>query len=198
GLLVRERRALEAARNIDVVLFDKTGTLTQGQQGVVGVVAENETKLLEVAAAIEQETEHTVARAIVSYATGKNTAKLEAKQFSSLPGRGVRAVIGGKTTHAGGPRLLEELGIELSARLQAATDDASASGKSVIYVIEGERILGAIMLADIIREESKQAVDSLRSMGKRVAMLTGDSKGVAAWVAGELGVDEYFAEVLPE
>ena len=198
GLLVSERMALEAARNVDVVLFDKTGTLTKGEQGVVDVVADDPARLVSIAAALEKESEHPIAKAIVTYAATQDHPKLEAAKFSAMSGRGVKAMVGGKPAFAGGPRMLEELNLKLDDKLEQATTRASEEGKSVIYVIEDSRILGAIMLADVIREESRAAVQELQAMGKRVAMLTGDSEGVAAWVAGELGIDEYFAEVLPE
>ncbi|MBM3209731.1 heavy metal translocating P-type ATPase [Candidatus Saccharibacteria bacterium] len=198
GLLVRERMALESARNIDVVLFDKTGTLTKGEQGVVDVVSENKTKLLSIAGALEDESEHPIAKAIVRHVTDNNVTKAHATKFSAMSGRGVTAIIKGKTAYAGGPRMLEELQVSLDEKLQKATYAASKEGKTVIYIIEESTVIGAIMLADVIREESKEAVTKLHESGKRVAMLTGDSKGVAAWVAGELGIKEYFAEVLPE
>lgn len=198
GLLVRERMALEAARNIDVVLFDKTGTLTKGEQGVVDIVAQDDMHVLSLAKALEDESEHPIARAIVDYADSHNTPKAHATSFSALSGRGVRAKIDGKLVYVGGPRLLEELKIKPNDELQAVTQKASTDGKTVVYVIEGKSVVGAIMLADVIREESKEAVAQLHAMGKRVAMLTGDSKGVAAWVSKELGIKEYFAEVLPE
>lgn len=198
GLLVRERMALESARNIDVVLFDKTGTLTKGEQGVVEIIAKDKTHTLSLAAALERESEHPIAKAIFQYAHDQNAPETHATDFSALSGRGVRAKTDGKTIYVGGPRLLEELKIKLDVGLQTATDKSANDGKTVVYVIEGKVIIGAIMLADVIREESKEAVATLHKMGKRVAMLTGDSKGVAAWVAGELGIKEYFAEVLPE
>ncbi len=198
GLLVRERMALESARNIDVVLFDKTGTLTKGEQGVVDILAKDKGRTLSLAAALERESEHPIAKAIFQYAHGQNVPETHATDFSALSGRGVRAKIDEKTINIGGPRLLEKLSIKLDDQLQAATDKASRDGKTVVYVVEENTILGAIMLADVIRDESKEAVEKLHNMGKRVAMLTGDSKGVAAWVSGELGITEYFAEVLPE
>lgn len=198
GLLVRERMALEAARNIDIVLFDKTGTLTKGEQGVVETVSDDKTTLLTVAAALEHESEHPIARAIVEYAATSKVSAGSASGFSSLSGRGVKATVDGKISYAGGPRMLEELKIELNKTFIDATTKASNDGKTVIYVVQEKRVLGAIMLADVIREESKDAVAQLHAMGKRVAMLTGDSKGVAAWVASQLGIDEFFAEVLPE
>lgn len=198
GLLVRERMALEAARDIDVVLFDKTGTLTKGEQGVVDVVAQDEAYVLSLAKALENESEHPIARAIVDYASSQGASEVQAAGFSALSGRGVQAKVSGKQVYVGGPRMLEELKLTPSDALQAATKKASIDGKTVVYVIEDKTVLGAIMLADVIREESKEAVAQLHAMGKRVAILTGDSEGVAAWVSKELGITEYFAEVLPE
>lgn len=198
GLLVRERMALESARNIDVVLFDKTGTLTKGEQGVVDIASSDIPRALSIAAAVERESEHPIAKAIFHHAIDQNVPELEATEFSALSGRGVRAKVDGKAINIGGPRLLEKLNLSLDDQLQAATDKASRDGKTVVYVVEEKTILAAIMLADVIRDESRAAVEKLHSMGKRVAMLTGDSKGVAAWVSGELGITEYFAEVLPE
>lgn len=199
GLLIRKRVALESARNIDVVLFDKTGTLTKGEQGVVDIVAvEDRDTVLKSAAAVERESEHPIARAIVTAAKDANLTLPQATSFSALAGRGAKAIINGKTTYVGGPRLIEEVEAELPYVIKQAEEKASAEGKTVVYIIHDDTVQGAIMLADVIRDESKEAVMALQQMGKRVAMLTGDSKGVAAWVAGELGLDEYFAEVLPE
>jgi len=199
GLLIRKRVALESARNIDVVLFDKTGTLTKGEQGVVDIVAvEDRDTVLKSAAAVERESEHPIARAIVTAAKDANLTLPQATSFSALAGRGAKAIINGKTTYVGGPRLIEEDEGALTHVIKQAEEKASAEGKTVVYIIHDDTVQGAIMLADVIRDESKEAVMALQQMGKRVAMLTGDSKGVAAWVAGELGLDEYFAEVLPE
>lgn len=200
GLLVRERMALEAARNIDVVLFDKTGTLTRGEQGVVDMITitKNDKAVLAIAAAVEADSEHPIARAIVRGAKERRLKLPKASGFSALAGRGARAKVNGKTVHVGGPRLLKELKLKLPKELEAAAEKAGKQGKTVVYIIEGKQLLGAIMLADVIRKESLQAVKALRQSGKRVAMLTGDSKAVAAWVANELGIDEHFAEVLPE
>jgi P-type Cu2+ transporter len=199
GLLIRQRMALEAARNVDVILFDKTGTLTKGEQGVVDVVAESDkNELLTMAAAVEAESEHPIARAIVTSAKEQGLRVPQAAHFSALSGRGATGVVNGKTIHVGGPRLIEELQAVMSDAVTKASEQASADGKTVVYVIEGETVHGAIMLADVIREESREAIADLHAMGKRVAMLTGDAKGVAAWVAKELGIDEFFAEVLPE
>ena len=198
GLLIRQRSALETARNIDVVLFDKTGTLTKGEQGVVDVVAADTDAIVALAAALEHESEHPIARAVVAYAKDQGIARADAVNFSAMSGRGVQADVDGERAYAGGPALLSELGVSLPADLQSASDTASADGKTVIFIVKADNVLGAIMLGDVIRAESKEAVGQLKRMGKRVAMLTGDSEGVAKWVAGELGIDEYFAGVLPE
>ncbi len=199
GLLIRERMALEAARNIDVVLFDKTGTLTKGEQGVVDVVSTGKKDtLISLAASVENESEHPIAKAIVQYAKDQKLTITEAKKFSAMSGRGATAQINGKTVQIGGPKLLEELGLKPSDTIQKAAHSAQNEGKTTVFVIQDKTVLGAIMLADVIRPESKEAVSSLQARGIRVAMLTGDAKGVAAWVAKELGIKEYFAEVLPE
>jgi len=200
GLLIRQRMALEAARNVDVILFDKTGTLTKGEQGVVdSIAADRDTKkLLQLAAAVEDASEHPIARAIVQHAKRLKLSIPKAHSFSALSGRGAKANVHGETVYVGGPRMIDELHATVSDEIKQAESAASEEGKTVVYVIQDTMVIGAIMLADVIREESKEAVGVLLAMGKRVAMLTGDSKGVAAWVAKELGIKEYFAEVLPE
>lgn len=199
GLLVRQRMALEAARSVDVVLFDKTGTLTKGEQGVVDAVATgNQEDMLVMAAAVEAESEHPIARAIVAHAKSLGVAIPSVSDFAALSGRGAKATVNGELVYVGGPRLLEELSARVEDTIKNQAEEASKDGKTVIYVIQGAQVMGAFMLADVIREESKEAVAMLHTMGKRVAMLTGDSQDVAAWVAKELGIKEYFAEVLPE
>ena len=201
GLLVRQRMALEAARNVDVILFDKTGTLTMGKQGVMDIVTSgSKDELLAIAAAIERGSEHPIAQAIVTAAKEHRLHLPSASGFTSRSGRGVQAKIAGQhLAYVGGPRLVEELHAHMPDTISEATAQASSEGKTVVYVIDQDMtVRGAIMIADVIRDESKEAVASLRAMGKRVAMLTGDNKGVAAWVAAELGITEYFAEVLPE
>lgn len=199
GLLIRQRMALEAARNIDIVLFDKTGTLTRGEQGVVDIVSSGDTpELLSLAAAVEADSEHPIARAIVASAKQKKVSTQSATNFASLAGRGAKVTIANRTVYVGSPRLVDELKAAIPKAVARAAGQAAKEGKTVIYVLEGKKVLGAIMLADVIREESKEAVATLQAMGKRVAMLTGDAKDTAAWVAKELGIKEYFAEVLPE
>ncbi len=197
GLLVRQRAALESARNINVVLFDKTGTLTKGEQGVVGVVAKDEVTALSIAAAIESESEHPIARAIVEEAKSRKLKPLKSSDFSALEGRGAKAKIDGTAYYVGGPRLLKELDITITKQLANTREQADKNGQTIVYVITNKEVIGAFLIADVIREEAREAVETLQKSGKRVAMLTGDSKGVAVWVSKELGLDEYYAEVLP-
>ena len=199
GLLVKQRLALEAARNVDVILFDKTGTLTKGEQGVIDVITDgDQSELISLAAAVENESEHPIARAIVTSAKQKSIAIARSRNSSALAGRGAQATIGDSVVYVGGPSLLRELQLAIPKSIVQPTEQASRNGSTVVYVIKSKTVLGAIVLADVIREESKEAVAILHGMGKRVAMLTGDAEGVAAWVAKELGIKEYFAEILPE
>ncbi len=198
GVIVRERSALELARNVDVVLFDKTGTLTTGEQGVVGIVAKDKKELLSIASGIENESEHPIARAIVAKAKEMNIKPRASKNFSALEGRGAKALLSKDTYFIGGPQLLKEQNTTLSEELQSSTKQAHNNGQTVVYVLKGESVLGAILIADTIRPESKKAVLSMQNAGKKVAIVTGDSEGVARWVAKELKIDEYHAEVLPE
>lgn len=200
GLLVRNRRALENARNIDVVLFDKTGTLTTGEQGVIAVHTEGTDidEVLRLAATAEADSEHPIAKAITAEATRKKLKLPLAEKFTSLPGRGIEAQIEGSNVLVGGPQLLSERGAELPEKLKQAVAKASQEGKAIVYVFRGDNIIGAIVLADTIREESYKAIKDLKKSGRKVAMLTGDAETVAKWVAEELGIDEYFAEILPE
>ncbi len=198
GVIVRERSALELVRNVDVVLFDKTGTLTTGEQGVVDIVADIKEELLAIAAGVEQDSEHPIAEAIVTKAKDTKVKIKSADNFSALEGRGAKAKIGKTTYYVGGPRLLKEQKAQLNSKLQKATDKAHENGQTVVYAITGNEVLGAFMIADTIREESKSAVKTLQKAGKKVAIVTGDSRGVASWVADQLGIDDYHAEVLPE
>ena len=199
GLLIRHRIALEAARNIDVVIFDKTGTLTEGRQGVVDIISTiDRNNLLAIAATIELNSEHPIAQAIVASAKNSKISINQPVNFVSLAGRGAKAIVDSNETYIGNLRLIDELQAIIPENISQAAEQASKDGKTVVYVIRDKQVIGVIMLTDIIRSESKEAVTSLHKKGKRVAMLTGDSKDVAAWVADELGITEYFAEVLPE
>jgi Cu2+-exporting ATPase len=202
GLLVKQRIALESARNVNVVLFDKTGTLTKGEQSVVDIWSVGGYKtedVLHMAASVEQTSEHSLGTAIVNAATEKHIQLDRPEQFKALAGHGVEALLHGKNMVAvGGPRLLEAKHIQVPQELLTQVEQAGQDGKTVLYVLEDEKIIGVITIADVIREESKQAVAELKAQGLKVAMITGDSKAVAGYVARELGLDEYFAEVLPE
>ncbi len=201
GLLIKQRLALEAARTIDTVLFDKTGTLTKGAFGVVNVWNTNghskeETLLL--AASLNTLSEHPIARAVVAKAKEQGLTLIEPKKFEAMKGRGVKAQIDGTEVMVGGPALLEDAGVSIPAELATEVSDAGKKGQTIIFTLKDGRLLGAMALADLIREESREAIATLKTMGVRSAMITGDSEDVAKWVSGELGIDEYFARVLPE
>lgn len=200
GILVRDRLALEAARNVDVVIFDKTGTLTEGKFGVVGISTEGlpEERALALAAAIESDSEHLIARAIRREAESRQVELPIVDQFLAIKGRGVQAVFEGKSVYVGGPQLLEMLGVSPSPNLTNFAIRAGEKSQSVVYLIVEKQVVASFAVADKIRPESKDAINRLHAMGKEVAMLTGDSQMVAKAVASELGIDRVFAEVLPE
>ncbi|MFB6116490.1 MAG: heavy metal translocating P-type ATPase [Candidatus Nanosalina sp.] len=196
GILVRDRIAMEEARKLDTVVFDKTGTLTEGEQSVVDMEAEDEDEALKKMAAAESDSEHIIAQAIRSKAEEKGLEVPESSNFDSISGKGVKAEVEGEEVYVGGPNMLEHLGVE--KKFGEFTDESGKKGRTVVYLVEGEEVTAAVALADKIRDESREAVKKLQSRGLEVAMLTGDSKDVAASVAEELGIDTYFAEVLPE
>lgn len=201
GVLVRSRIALEEARLVDTVIFDKTGTLTEGKQGVVGLdVVEgwSEERALAVAAAVEGDSEHIVAKAIRTAAAARKVEIPVVSDFAAIKGRGAQAMVDGAQVYIGGPRLLEMLDAELPAALAGFMQTAEGRGQAVIHLVVDGAPVAAFALADVVRKESKAAVDRLHKMGIEVVMLTGDSKAVAAAVAQELGIDRFFAEVLPE
>ncbi|KAA0206581.1 heavy metal translocating P-type ATPase [Candidatus Uhrbacteria bacterium] len=201
GFLVKQRLALEAARRIDVVLFDKTGTLTKGEFGIDAILPadrEDEASVLRYAASVNATSEHPLAHAMVEEARRRNIELSSASGFRRLPGKGAEAEIEGVRTVVGSPVLLEEERVAVDEERRSRMDERSAQGKTVVVVTRGGAFIGAIALADVIREESREAVRALRDLGIRTAMITGDAEDVAKWVAGELGIDEYFAKVLPE
>jgi Cu2+-exporting ATPase len=201
GLLVRDRRGLEEARNLNAVVFDKTGTLTLGEHRVVemttadGVAPE---EALRLAAAVEQDAEHPVARAIVESARERGIEIPRAADFEAIAGHGVRARVDGRELHGGGPNLLRKLGVEPAPELRRAAECAAGRGQGAIYLVEGSRVLATFAVADAIRPESAEAVRRLHENGIEVVMLTGDARAVAEAVARELGIDTVFAQVLPE
>jgi Cu2+-exporting ATPase len=199
GILVKDRLALERMRSIDTVLFDKTGTLTKGAHtvtGVAGIPGFGDERVLSTAAAIEAESEHPLARAIVNAAGDRRV--ITATGFRSIAGRGVTAELDGVAYAVGGPALLRQLELALPDSLRGSVTSWEARGAAVLYLTSGDQIVGAMALEDEIRPEARQAVAELRQMGIGVAMITGDARQVAESVARELGITDVFAEVLPE
>jgi Cu2+-exporting ATPase len=200
GLLIRDRHAMEDARLIDVVLFDKTGTLTEGRQGVASVVAAegmDEGEILALAASVEAPSEHPIARAIVAEAQARGLSLAAVTNFQAHAGRGASGSVEGRVATVGAPRVLVERALTAPATLVNASRDAARQGQTTVFVVDHEAVVGVIALADVIRPESREAVETLTARGVRVAMLTGDSREVALSVAARLGITEVFAEVLP-
>ncbi len=201
GLLVRDRRGLEEARRLDVVVFDKTGTLTLGQLRVVAVRpagAMSEEDSLRIAAAVERDSEHPIARAVVRTAEERGIAIPPATSFAAIPGHGVRAVVEGREWMVGGPNLLRRIGAMPPPVLEQFANEAAARGETAIYLVEAREARAALSIADAIRPESREAVRDLHAQGIEVAMLTGDARAVAEAVARDLGIEIVHAEVLPE
>ncbi|NIM98077.1 MAG: copper-translocating P-type ATPase [candidate division Zixibacteria bacterium] len=195
GFLIRNRTAFESARKIDAVIFDKTGTLTKGEFGVTEIVAEgkhSKEDILSYAASIESSSEHPIALGIVKKAKELGIRVPKAEKFRSDAGRGVQGIVRRERISVMGLKYLKEKGIRYSK-----ADKLLEQGKTVVYVLKGEKIIGAIAQADLIRDESKEAIMKLKSMGIKCMMLTGDNRQVAEWVSEELGLDDFFAEVLP-
>ena len=201
GLLVRDRRGLEEARNLDAVFFDKTGTLTRGEFRVVevtpapGISADDALRLV---ASVESDSEHMIAQGVVKSAEERGLSLSRSVEFQAIPGQGVQAVVAGRMLSVGGPALLRRLGIELGPELREAIERALRRAQTAITLVEGRSALAVLAVADAIREESQEAVRRLHQQGIEVIMMTGDAKPVADAVAEELGIDTVFAEVLPE
>jgi len=201
GLLVRDRRGLEEARNVTAVVFDKTGTLTRGEHRVVDMRGDDgtdENEALGLAAAVEQDSEHPVARAVVASARERGVTVPHASEFTAIPGRGAEALVEGRRLSVGGPNLLARLGVQPPLLLRELADEAGRLGQSAVYLVEGDRVLSAFAVADAVRPESADAVRRLHRDGIEVVMLTGDARPVAESVAKELGIDTVFAQVLPD
>ena len=199
GLLIRDRRGLEEARNLDAVIFDKTGTLTIGEFRVVTIETAgdlSEEEALCIAAGIESESEHPIAQGIVKSADEREIDYPDARNFKNITGKGVVATLDGKEYKMGGPAMVE--GVDVPENLQEAAKKAGENAQTAIYLIEGDSALALFAVADAIREESFEAVKALHDRGIEVAMLTGDSQAVADSVAKDLGIDTVFAQVLPE
>jgi P-type Cu2+ transporter len=201
GLLIRDRRGLEEARNLDTVIFDKTGTLTQGEFRVVDMSTINgvtEEEALRIAAGVESESEHPIARGIVKTAEQSELEIPAAEDFRALTGKGVATTVEGNEYHLGGLALLAAESAEVPSALEKASKDAAERGQAAIYLLRDSKVIALFAVADAIREESREAVQALHERGITVAMLTGDAQAVADSVAEEIGIDTIFAEVLPE
>jgi len=197
GLLIRERQAFERAKDLEAVVFDKTGTLTEGRFGVTDILSLasfDESGILRLTASLEAYSEHPIARGVVKSAEEKGIGRAPVVDFSAIPGRGIEGSVDGRRLLVVSPGYLKEKGIEAA---DPRVDTVSRQGKTVVFLVEGNSVLGALALADIIRPASREAIDRLKGMGIACMMLTGDNRYVAQWVADELGLDEYFAEVLP-
>ncbi len=197
GLLIRERSAFERARNLQAVVFDKTGTLTEGRFGVTDIISlsgKDENEVLSLAASLESRSEHPIALGIVQKAQERNLPLREVTDFKAITGRGIEGKVDGKIVRVVSPSYLKENNIKIS---DERVEKVFKQGKTVVFVLEDNQVIGAIALADIIRKESREAIQKLKEMGLKCMMLTGDNKYVAKWVAEELGLDDYFAEVLP-
>lgn len=197
GLLIRNRTAFERGRNIDAIVFDKTGTLTKGEFGVTDIVTldkMSEEELLRIAGALEINSEHPIAQGIVRSVEEKGIDIPSVEEFKAIPGRGVQGKVDGKNIMVVSPGYLQDNGISIEdERIQTL----QSQGKTTVFVLSNNKLVGAIALADIIRPESREAIMELKKMGIQTIMLTGDNRLVAKWVAEELGLDQFFAEVLP-
>jgi Cu2+-exporting ATPase len=196
GLLIRNAEGLEVAKEVHTVVFDKTGTLTRGEFGVSEVIALGgwtETDLLRIAAAVERNSEHVIAKAIVGHAESQGLGRPDVFDFAAIPGKGARAKVERHAVALGNQALLADLGLKPPEEAVRLT----AQGQSIVHVVVDGRLAGVIALADLIRDESREAVADLKGMGIRVAMLTGDNRATASYVAGQLGIETVFAEVLP-
>lgn len=198
GLLIRDRSAFERARDIQAIVFDKTGTLTEGRFGVSDVIPlgeRSEEELLRIAASLESQSEHPIAQGIVEAANEREIRFPAPREFRAIPGKGAQATVEDTPVKVVSPGYLEARDLSVE---DERVDEVSKQGKTVVYVLVEERVEGAIALADIIRPESTEALGQLKRMGIQVMMLTGDAEPVARWVARELDLDDYFAEVLPD
>jgi P-type Cu2+ transporter len=200
GILVKDRLALERMREIDTVLFDKTGTLTRGAHVVSAVLGHDtsDDDLLTLAASVEADSEHPLARAIVRAAQERGIAPLPAREFHAVAGRGVQAIVDGAHVAVGGPVLLRERSVPIPDALRDAARPWEERGAAILHVLRDNTVAGMLVLEDAVRDESREAVAALHALGVGVVMLTGDARQVAEAVAADLGIDEIFAEVLPE
>ncbi|GMV22521.1 MAG: copper-translocating P-type ATPase [Acidimicrobiia bacterium] len=201
GLLVRDRRGLEEARHLTTVVFDKTGTLTRGEFRVVEIATDGSLtadEALRLAAAVERDSEHTIAQGIVTSAEERRMTVPRADQFENIAGHGVRAVVEGREFHMGGPAMLRRLNLTPATTVFKAAERAASRGQASVYLLTSTSAVAAFTVADAVREESRDAIKRLHDQRIEVVMLTGDATAVAQAVAADLGIDIVFAEVLPE
>ncbi|MDP1695974.1 MAG: heavy metal translocating P-type ATPase [archaeon] len=194
GILIRDMSAIETAEKLDYVIFDKTGTLTKGTFEVTNIVGDKKT--LEFASAVENYSEHVIAKGIVKKAKESGIIIQKVKNFKAIPGKGAKAIVRLRETYVGNNALLREL--NLKNQFEKESEKFASQGKTVVTVAQKDKVIGIIALSDVIREESKEAINELKNMGIKTAMLTGDNKETAKYVANELGIDEYYYEVLPK
>lgn len=196
GILIRDRKAFEEVRDVNAVVFDKTGTLTMGQFGVSDVVSYiSKDELLRLTATVERNSEHIIAKAIVEHAQKKGIRISKATDFKAIPGKGAEAKVKASKVYVGSPNLLKEMNIEVNDK---KIIELQEQGKTVVFTVVDGKLAGAFALADKIREESREAIEDLKAKGVKVYMLTGDAEAVAKGVSKELGIDDYFAQVLPD
>jgi Cu2+-exporting ATPase len=196
GILIRDRKAFEFVKDVDAVVFDKTGTLTMGQFGVSDVISYiSEDELLRLSASVEKNSEHIIAKAINSYASDRGVKAPKAEDFKAIPGKGAKGEVEGKEVYVCSPILLKEMNVEVNDKKIASIQE---QGKTVVFTLVDGKLAGAFALADKVREESRQAIQDLKARGVKVYMLTGDAEAVAKGVSKELGIDDYFAQVLPD
>jgi P-type Cu2+ transporter len=201
GLLIRDRTAFERAKDLDVVVFDKTGTLTEGRFGVTDIVSFgsiSDDDTLRFAAGLESRSEHAIAKGIVSAANDRAIDISDPQNFEAIPGKGAKAEVAGKNIKVVSPGFLKEHGIAVGESHQGKLDQLAGEGKTLVYLLKDDQVEAALALEDMIRESAKKAVTGLQKMGLKVMMLTGDSAAVAKTVAGQLNLDDYMAEILPD
>ncbi|MCM8826374.1 MAG: copper-translocating P-type ATPase [Candidatus Omnitrophica bacterium] len=201
GLLIRNRTAFENARNLDIVVFDKTGTLTKGELGVTDIVSLGDwskEELLRRVVSIEINSEHSIAKGIVNKAKEINLSLYKVSGFEAIPGKGARAYVEGEEMYIGNKMILEKTNLKLDDELEKKINEISSQGKTTVFVVSGGKVQGIIGLTDIIRDESKEAVNKLKSLGLEIAMITGDNYLNAKYVADELGLNVFFSEVLAQ
>lgn len=200
GVLIKGGEALENTYKVDTVVFDKTGTITEGKPKVTDIIAENieEDEILLLAASCEKGSEHPLGEAIVNMALEKNLKLKEIEKFNAIPGHGIESIIEEKSILLGNKKLMESKNVKINDTMFNKADSLAKKGKTPMYIAVDGNLQGIIAVADVVKENSKKAIDTLHNMGLNVAMITGDNEKTAKAIAGEIGIDIVLAEVLPE